>query len=69
MLGLNMNSNLCDYVPDITDTKIYRSKQITLIKTRKHICFVKSENKYLDAIRLSKIFNHSDIIKHCPIIY
>ena len=64
-----MNNNLCDYVIYIIDTKICRSKQITLTKTRKHICFIKFDTKYLDAIRLPKIFNHSDIIKHCPIIY
>ena len=33
------------------------------MQTHKHICIVKFDNKNLEAIRLTKIFNYPDVIK------
>lgn len=66
MLDINIKNHFYKYVVDINDTKIYQSKQVTPKKTCKHICIVKFVNKALEAIRLSKISNHTDIIKTLP---
>ena len=48
MFKININNYFHNYVLDATDTKIYKSKQITPKKTHKHICIVKFDNKVLE---------------------
>ena len=55
-----MNNYYNNYLLDIIDTRIYKSKQIVPKKTHKHICI---DNEALEAIPLPKIFNPPDIIK------
>ena len=67
MLGMNINDHFYNYVLDIIDSKIYKSKEAVPKKTHKYICFVQFESKVLETIRLQKIFNQLDIIKKLPI--
>ena len=48
MFKININSYFHNYLLDVTDTKIYKSKQITPKKTHKRICIVKFDNKVLE---------------------
>ena len=65
MLDIKINNHyvLCNYYLTLLTLKL---KQITPKKTRKHICIVKFDNKALEAIELTKIFDHPDIIKTLP---
>ena len=48
MFKININSYFHNYLLDVTDTKIYKSKQITPKKTHKRICIVKFDNKVIE---------------------
>lgn len=66
MLGMNINDHFYNYVLDIINSKIYKSKEAVPKETHKYICFVQFESKVLETIRLQKIFNQLDIIKKLP---
>ena len=65
-MNINLNSHCYNYVLDIIDTKIYKSKQITPKKTNQNVYVVKFGSKALETVWLKKIFNHPDIIKTLP---
>ena len=66
MINIKINNHLYNYILDIIDTKTSAFKQITPKKPHKHISIVKFDNKAIEAIRLPKIFIHSDIFKMLP---
>ena len=66
MLDIKINNHFYNYILDIVDTNTYKLKQITPKKTHKRTCIIKFDNEVLAIIRLSKIFNLSDIIKTLP---
>ena len=49
MLDIHINNHFKNYVPDIIDTRIYKSKQIIPKQIRKHICIYKFDNEVLEA--------------------
>ena len=54
------------YVLDIIDTKLYKvPKEIKKIRP-KYICTVNFDNKAIEAIRLSQIFNHPNTVNKLP---
>lgn len=65
-LDININNHLYNYALDNINTICYKSKQISPKKTHKHIFITKFDHRALEVIRLSKVFNHSDIIKRLP---
>lgn len=66
MFKININSYFHNYLLDVTDTKIYKSKQIRPKNAYKRICTVKFDNKAIETIQLTKTLNHPEIIKTLP---
>ena len=55
------------YILDIIDTKLYKPKLSAPRKSApKHICTVNFDNKSIEAISLSQILNHPDIVMALP---
>ena len=46
MLGININKHFYNYLLDISDTKIHKSKQIARKKAHELICIVTETQKY-----------------------
>lgn len=54
MLNININNYFYNYVLEIIYTTIFKSNQITIKETHKHIYIVKFDSKASEALRLSK---------------
>ena len=55
------------FIIDVIDTKLYRYKKESPKKSPpKNVCVVNFDNKALEAINLSKIFRHQDVISVLP---